>query len=120
MKYSTRISPISFLFSHFKFIMGEDYSKAFLINSSEEIKKKKLEAFVKSILDYLKFRDIKGFYYKFSDNKINIFLNKTLIVTYSMDFVNEFDNESRLKFQLFIAYGLLIDSCDKELALIAL
>lgn len=120
MKYSTKISPISFLFSRYKFIMGENYIKAFSKNSTELIRKKKLEAFVQSILDYLEFRNIKGFYFEFSDKKIDIFLNKTLIETYSMEFVNEFDNESRLKFQLFIAYGLLIDSSSKELALIAL
>lgn len=109
------ISPADYMLNKFKYYMGEDYSKCFILNN-EHLQDKILDNYTRTLVNYLKLKD-ENFSYVINRNKVDVFYYSTLIRTYES---LHFKNEISLKFQLLVEWGGLLSESEKRLLLIAL
>lgn len=115
---TSKFNPNEYMLLAYKGYMGVLYEKSFKENGTE-IDHVKLHAFCSSLVKLMQF---KGYNYSFSlsEKGIDIFHENTLIITYNTSIVENIKQESSLKFQLFIEWGLLMKLTKKDQALIAL
>ena len=114
----SKFNPSQYMLLAYKGYMGVLYEKSFK-ETGTKINHVKLHAFCLSLVKLMQY---KGYNYSFrlSEKGYDIFHDNTLIITYNTSIVENIKQESSLKFQLFIEWGLLMKLTKKEQALIAL
>lgn len=105
------MSPREKLISIYRKQAGSNYKLMFMSKMPEELLQLKLEIYVNSIYEYLNnnsFNYVLNLKININPNKIDIFNYNTLLKTYSIEDVTNFNTEISLSMGLFIDWGYLL------------
>ena len=114
----SKFNPIDYMLVAYKNYIGNKYELS-LRGDNSDITILKLESFCKALVSLMVF---KGFNYtlKRCNDKLDIFCDETLIITYDVKTVQNIHSETSLKFQLFCEWGLLQELNIKKKCLVAI
>lgn len=114
----SKFNPTQYMLIAYKESMGTIYEKSFLSNCPE-LNEIKLKSFCNSLVSLMRYKGF-NYYLNETDDKIDVFCDSTLILTYDYSIIKNIHSETSLKFQLFCEWGLLQELTSKKMCLVAM